>query len=343
MSLKWTLLLFDHDGFTTVCETKKLKKLDGSNITDVNLVSKADQVKCVFGKGVFLAEVLELADTKSVLNNFETNWLNSHRAISIQQEQDLRHASHQNVYGGYLKIWPAETDNTTEQKIASIRKGQNIRQTARTVLLDHAYTTSYPSSSYKQPDLSNFINEEVVDENNVNITSDDSWRNGRRVVELGVLADNLAACKQCGLPLSLQNCLNITTCGLAAVLKVLCVNQSCKNINAIPTGKQHNRIWDVNTKLATDMELIVSQNVVSQMTLLEVLNSGNMCTTKKCVISKFKNSWIFLAVSLMFIKNNCVEICSYPEEKNIGRLSFTETVLLYFKTGCFLLDSKNIL
>ena len=61
MSLKWTLLLFDHDGFTTVCETKKLKKLDGSNITDVNLVSKADQVKCVFGKGVFLAEVLELA------------------------------------------------------------------------------------------------------------------------------------------------------------------------------------------------------------------------------------------------------------------------------------------
>ncbi|CAG2223608.1 unnamed protein product [Mytilus edulis] len=96
-------------------------------------------------------------------------------------------------------------------------------------------------------------------------------------------------------------------------------------------------------KIAEDMELIVSQNVVSQMTLLEVLNSGNMCTTKKCVISKFKNSWIFLAVSLMFIKNNCVEICSYPEEKNIGRLSFTETVLLYFKTGCFLLDSKNIL
>ncbi|XP_063446744.1 uncharacterized protein LOC134726274 [Mytilus trossulus] len=138
-----------------------------------------------------------------------------------------------------------------KQKIASIRKGQNIRQTARTVLLDHAYTTSYPSSSYKQPDLSNFINEEVIDENNVNITSDDSWRNGRRVVELGVLADHLAACKQCGLPLSLQNCLNITTCGLAAVLKVLCVNQSCKNINAIPTGKQHNRIWDVNTKLAT--------------------------------------------------------------------------------------------
>ncbi|VDI39825.1 Hypothetical predicted protein [Mytilus galloprovincialis] len=139
-----------------------------------------------------------------------------------------------------------------KQKIESIRiKGQNIRQTARTVLLDHAYTTSYSSSSYKQPDLSNFIHEEVVDENNVNITSDDSWRNGRRVVELGVLADHLAACKQCGLPLSLQNCLNITTCGLAAVLKVLCVNQSCRNINAIPTGKQHNRIWDVNTKLAT--------------------------------------------------------------------------------------------
>ncbi|CAG2217615.1 unnamed protein product [Mytilus edulis] len=94
-----------------------------------------------------------------------------------------------------------------KQKIESIRKGQNIRQTARTTIVEF--------------------------------------------VELGVLADHLAACKQCGLPLSLQNCLNITTCGLAAVLKVLCVNQSCRNINAIPTGKQHNRIWDVNTKLAT--------------------------------------------------------------------------------------------
>lgn len=136
-------------------------------------------------------------------------------------------------------------------KIESIRKGQTIRQTARTVSLDHTYVTSHPSPSFEQPDLSHCIHEEVIDENNVNITTDESWRNGRRVVELGVLADHLAACTQCGLPLSLQNCLNITTCGLAAVLKVLCVNQSCKKINVIPTGKQHNRIWDVNTKLAT--------------------------------------------------------------------------------------------
>ncbi|VDI69790.1 Hypothetical predicted protein, partial [Mytilus galloprovincialis] len=163
-----------------------------------------------------------------------------------------------------------------KQKIESIRKGQNIRQTARTVLLDHAYTTSYSSSSYKQPDLSNFIHEEVVDENNVNITSDDSWRNGRRVVELGVLADHLAACKQCGLPLSLQNCLNITTCGLAAVLKVLCVNQSCRNINAIPTGKQHNRIWDVNTKLATATECLMNGKKKLEHAVLEEIAEKSM-------------------------------------------------------------------
>ncbi|CAC5415739.1 unnamed protein product [Mytilus coruscus] len=90
------------------------------------------------------------------------------------------------------------------KKIESIRKGQNSRQTARSVLLDHSYSTSYTSSSFKPPDLSNLIHEGVVDKSNVNITSDNSWRHGRRVVELGVLADDLAACKQYGLPLSLQ-------------------------------------------------------------------------------------------------------------------------------------------
>ncbi|CAC5408712.1 unnamed protein product [Mytilus coruscus] len=132
-------------------------------------------------------------------------------------------------------------------KIESIRKGQTIRQTGRTVLLDHSYVTSYPSPTFKQPDLSHFIHEEVIDESNANITKLEKWKKG-----LGVLTDYLAAFTQCGLPLSLQNCLNITTCGLAAVLKVLCVNQSCKNINIIPTGKQHNRIWDVNTKFSTE-------------------------------------------------------------------------------------------
>ncbi|CAC5359822.1 unnamed protein product [Mytilus coruscus] len=124
-------------------------------------------------------------------------------------------------------------------KIECIKKGQIIRQTARTVSLDHTYVTSHPSPSFEPQDLSHVMHEENLDENNVNITTNEIWRNGRMIVELGVLADHLVACTQCGLPLSLQNCLNKTTCGLAAVLKILCVNQSCKNINVILTGKQH--------------------------------------------------------------------------------------------------------
>lgn len=47
-----------------------------------------------------------------------------------------------------------------------------------------------------------------------------SWRQGRRVIELGVLADGLSACKQCGMPLQLSHTESIITYGLAAILKV---------------------------------------------------------------------------------------------------------------------------
>ncbi|CAC5364760.1 unnamed protein product [Mytilus coruscus] len=44
----------------------------------------------------------------------------------------------------------------------------------------------------------------------------DDWRVGRRVVELGVIADHLQQCKHCGLPLSLHNTINIKTYGLGS-------------------------------------------------------------------------------------------------------------------------------
>lgn len=78
-----------------------------------------------------------------------------------------------------------------------------------------------------------------------------SWRHGRRVVELGVLADGLSACKKCHQPLHLLNTTSINTYGLSAILKVQCT--SCQFMNNIPTGKQHGRIWDANTKLASAM------------------------------------------------------------------------------------------
>ncbi|XP_061195042.1 uncharacterized protein LOC133203237 [Saccostrea echinata] len=88
---------------------------------------------------------------------------------------------------------------------------------------------------------------------NVYIRYDSSWREGRRVVELGVLADGLSGCKQCGLPLQLSHTQGIRDCGLGSFLQVRCRNLWCGHVNVIPTGKRHARIWDANTKLATGM------------------------------------------------------------------------------------------
>ncbi|CAG2246383.1 unnamed protein product [Mytilus edulis] len=85
----------------------------------------------------------------------------------------------------------------------------------------------------------NIVHEEVLDNDGNNLTPTDDWRVGRRVVELGVITDHLQKCKHSGLPPSLHNTINIKTYGLGSVLKVLCTNKSCGNINAIPTGKQH--------------------------------------------------------------------------------------------------------
>lgn len=73
------------------------------------------------------------------------------------------------------------------------------------------------------------------------------------VVELGVLADGLAGCKECGLPLQLSHTQGIRDCGLGSFLQVRCRNLWCGHVNVIPTGKRHGRIWDANTKLATGM------------------------------------------------------------------------------------------
>ena len=71
------------------------------------------------------------------------------------------------------------------------------------------------------------------------------------MVELGVLADALSACKNCGFPLQLNSCIGIFTYGLASILKIVCNNTVCQTVNNVPTGKKHQRVWDANSKLAT--------------------------------------------------------------------------------------------
>lgn len=83
-----------------------------------------------------------------------------------------------------------------------------------------------------------------------------TWEDGRRVVELGVLAKGLEACSVCKEPLQLKNITEEKRYGLASLLYVQC---ECSNINSVYTGKSHRPssshhglpIYDVNTKLAT--------------------------------------------------------------------------------------------
>nr|XP_034322437.1 uncharacterized protein LOC109617730 [Crassostrea gigas] len=130
---------------------------------------------------------------------------------------------------------------------------------------DHSYSrTDRSQTSYEDTNEPNVdsVNHQIevprpagcnVIINAENSGYDTSWREGRRVVELGVLADGLAGCKECGLPLQLSHTQGIRDCGLGSFLQVRCRNLWCGHVNVIPTGKRHGRIWDANTKLATGM------------------------------------------------------------------------------------------
>ncbi|XP_021373023.1 uncharacterized protein LOC110463022 [Mizuhopecten yessoensis] len=82
---------------------------------------------------------------------------------------------------------------------------------------------------------------------------------GRRIVELGYLADKLQkGCQKCHSPLHLHQCVFEQFYGLGSLLNIMC---TCKHITHVPTGKRHKasldsktaKIWDVNTKVASGM------------------------------------------------------------------------------------------
>lgn len=88
-----------------------------------------------------------------------------------------------------------------------------------------------------------------------------SWREGRRIIEMGTLADNLKkGCGMCGNILQFSNILGERRFGLGQVLQIQCTNSTCLFINDVPTGSKHKlkpgmkqSAWDVNTKLAAGM------------------------------------------------------------------------------------------
>ena len=87
-----------------------------------------------------------------------------------------------------------------------------------------------------------------------------NWNVGRRIIDIGVLANGLKACHQCQLcaqPLHLSNCVGETRHGLGGFLHVQCGYSACGLVNKIPTGSRHGKIWNVNTKLASGKHTII--------------------------------------------------------------------------------------
>ncbi|XP_071144059.1 uncharacterized protein [Mytilus edulis] len=84
------------------------------------------------------------------------------------------------------------------------------------------YTASVASCAASFANISNATREEEVSYEGNHTRSSEDWREGRRIVELDVLATGEQ-----------------------------CFNTSCMHVNSVPTGKRHDRVWDVNSKLAT--------------------------------------------------------------------------------------------
>ena len=84
------------------------------------------------------------------------------------------------------------------------------------------------------------------------------WCEGRRVVELGCLAESLGKCKntECTRVLDLRNTIIERQIGLGSVLLVKC---ECGEMNRVRTGKVHREknkgvpIFYMNTKVAEGM------------------------------------------------------------------------------------------
>ena len=70
----------------------------------------------------------------------------------------------------------------------------------------------------------------------------DGWREGRRLIELGVLVKNLQYCQSCKLgpvPLTVYNVVGELQKGLSGYLYVMCQNADCNYINRVAYGKLH--------------------------------------------------------------------------------------------------------
>ena len=138
----------------------------------------------------------------------------------------------------------AELTRDRRGRFASCKKKTTPHksETSYDVRVDHSYVTT------------DFVEVES------SRTVDDSWKEGRRVVEFAVLVEGLKFCKLCRLgpiPLSMENVIGELKKGLGGYLYVKCLNIDCGHVNCVAYGKlvkgskQGASSFAVNTKLGT--------------------------------------------------------------------------------------------
>ena len=92
----------------------------------------------------------------------------------------------------------------------------------------------------------------------------ESWKVGRRLIEMKCLLESLTSCSECGLgpiPLTKFTIVGERKLGLGGYYYVRCQNPECHHVNRAPYGKVHHQkhkkhgmpCFDVNTKLGSGM------------------------------------------------------------------------------------------
>ncbi|CAG2241504.1 unnamed protein product [Mytilus edulis] len=120
---------------------------------------------------------------------------------------------------------------------------------------DHDYGSrgELPSEPTKEetPILVENIASNVTVSTDIGQSENISWNEGRRVVELEVLAEQLF-CNKCNTPLHLKDIVGEMRYGLGSLLEVVC--QICSGMKLISTGKRNEKgAFDINSKVALAM------------------------------------------------------------------------------------------
>ena len=82
---------------------------------------------------------------------------------------------------------------------------------------------------------------------------ENEWNNGRRIVEIKHLAEQLSKCEDCERPLDLRNIVEETRRGFGSIFIINC---ECGVLNRVETNKSHRAggrgpaVFDINTKAA---------------------------------------------------------------------------------------------